>query len=108
MHRQSARSHSTYDHPRYSAFGGSAHSPRRRCAEPSQCAGQVSQRLESTMATMGPFENGRGCNTLELSRGVESKSSRLLAPHRIKSMLLGTADATGRTNLAAHRCSNFL
>jgi len=30
------------------------------------------QRLESTMATMGPFENGRRCNTFELSLvGVE-------------------------------------
>jgi hypothetical protein len=53
-------------------FGGSAHSPRRRCAEPNQCAVQVPQRLESTMATMGSFENGRRCNTFELSLvGVE-------------------------------------
>jgi hypothetical protein len=41
--------------------------PRRWCAEPSQCAGQAMHRLESTMATMGPSENRRGCNTFELS-----------------------------------------
>jgi hypothetical protein len=48
-------------------FGGSAHSPRRKCAEPSQCAGQVNW-LESMMATTGDSENVRGCNTVDLSR----------------------------------------
>ena len=31
-----------------------------------------------------------------------------LLPLPFKLMLLRAADATGRTNLAAHRCSNFL
>jgi hypothetical protein len=48
-------------------FGGSAHTPPRRCPEPSQCAGQVN-RLESIMATKKPSENMRGCNTVDLSR----------------------------------------
>jgi hypothetical protein len=34
---------------------------------PARARRQVSQWLESTMATMGPFENGRRCNTVELS-----------------------------------------
>jgi len=47
-----------------SSIGGSAHSPRRKCAEPRQCAGQVSW-LESMMATMFDSENMRSCNTAE-------------------------------------------
>jgi hypothetical protein len=39
--------------------GGSAHSPRRRCAEPSHAGMLVDpDRLESIMATMRPFGNG--------------------------------------------------
>jgi hypothetical protein len=41
-------------------FGGSAHSPRRKCAD----AGQVSW-LESMMATTGDSENMCGCNIVE-------------------------------------------
>jgi hypothetical protein len=47
-------------------FGGSAHSPRRQCVEPSQCAGQVN-RLVSMMATMGDSGNKHSRNTFGLS-----------------------------------------
>jgi hypothetical protein len=41
-----------------SQAGGSAHSPRRRCAEPSLASALVdTDRLEAIMATMRPFGN---------------------------------------------------
>jgi hypothetical protein len=47
-------------------FGGSAHHPPPKRAEPGQRAGQVNW-LESMMATTGDSENMRGCNTVNLS-----------------------------------------
>jgi hypothetical protein len=47
-------------------FGGSAHIPPPKRAEPNQRAGQVNW-LESMMATMCDSENMRGCNTVDLS-----------------------------------------
>jgi hypothetical protein len=55
--------------------GGSAHSPRRKCAEPRQCAGQVSW-LGSMMATKGDSENMRGCNTVEFTLAYGCELSR--------------------------------
>jgi len=41
------------------SIGGSAHNPRRRCAEPSQASALVdTDRLKSIMATMRRFGNG--------------------------------------------------
>jgi hypothetical protein len=45
-------------------------------------------------------------NSAGFSFAVAGRGKLLAAP--FKSMLLGAADATGETNLAAHRCSNFL
>jgi hypothetical protein len=45
-------------------------------------------------------------NSAGFSFAFAGRGELLTAP--FKSVLLGAADATDETNLAAHRCSNFL